>query len=173
MAMLQVPVTDEDHIQGDKDAPIVLVEYGDYQCPHCAIAHPIVQRVRKYFGKQLAFVFRNFPLNDIHPEAEGAAEAAEFAGSKGKFWEMHDGIFENQEMLGGPLLIELAERLKLSATELETALESGEFAPRVKSDFVGGAKSGVHGTPTFFINAQRHVGSFAYEDLVAAISEIV
>src|SRR5271163_1967267 len=103
MAMLKVPVTADDHIQGDPDAPIILVEYGDYQCPHCGHAYPIVKRVQKHFGKRLGFVFRNFPLSEIHPYAESAAEAAEFAAVQGRFWEMHDGIFENQDTLGLPI----------------------------------------------------------------------
>src|SRR4051812_10185269 len=112
MSTLKVPVTAKDHIQGDEHAPVVLVEYGDYECPHCGHAYPIVQRVQKHLGKQLAFVFRNFPLREIHPHAESAAEAAEFAGMKGRFWEMHDAIFENQSSLALPLLLELAEEFK-------------------------------------------------------------
>jgi protein-disulfide isomerase len=169
MATLKVPVTSNDHSQGDADAPVTLVEYGDYECPHCGQAHPIVQRVRKHFGKRLRFVFRNFPLRQIHANAEPAAEAAEFAGARGRFWEMHDGIFENQPAIGVPLLIELAEGLGLTGAELERALEAGEFAARVREDFLGGARSGVNGTPTFFINGRRHDGSFALEDLIEAI----
>ena len=169
MAMLKIPVTSNDHIQGDEHAPIILVEYGDYECPHCGHAYPIVQRVQEHFGDRLAFVFRNFPLNQIHPNAEPAAEAAEFSGAHGRFLEMHDGIFENQDALGMPLLLELAQTVGLSAKELETALRSEEYASRVKSDFIGGARSGVNGTPTFFINGERHNGSFEFEDLVAAI----
>ena len=167
--MLKIAVSADDHVQGNIDAPVVLVEYGDYQCPHCGHAYPIVKRVQKHFGERLAFVFRNFPLNEIHPEADGAAEAAEFAGTKDRFWEMHDGIFENQEGLGGEMLVQLAESLKLPGTELIAALEAGEFTPRVKQDFLGGVRSGVNGTPTFFINGGRHDGGFEYEDLVAAI----
>jgi protein-disulfide isomerase len=169
MATLKVPVTSIDHIQGDEKAPVVLVEYGDYECPHCGHAHPIVKRIQKHFGKRLGFVFRNFPLNEIHPNAEGAAEAAEFAATRKRFWEMHDGIFENQETLGLPLLLELAKNLKLSTEDLESALAESEYAPKVKEDFLGGVRSGVNGTPTFFINGHRHDGPFEFEDLVAAI----
>jgi len=167
--MLKVPVTADDHIQGDPDAPIILVEYGDYQCPHCGHAYPIVKRVQKHFGKRLGFVFRNFPLSEIHPYAESAAEAAEFAAVQGRFWEMHDGIFENQDTLGLPILLSLAEKTRLSAKSLEGALTSGEYAARVKKDFLGGVRSGVNGTPTFFINGHRHDGPFEFEYLVAAI----
>ena len=169
MATLKIPITSNDHIQGDEHAPIILVEYGDYQCPHCGRAYPIVKQVQKHFGKRLGFVFRNFPLSEMHPEAEGAAEAAEFAASQGRFWEMHDAIFENQDTLGLPLLLELAEKLGLSAEALERALNDGEYAKRVKDDFLGGVRSGVNGTPTFFINGHRHDGPFEFEDLVEAI----
>lgn len=169
MTTLKVPVTAEDHIQGDDRASVILLEYGDYECPHCGHAYPIVKRVQKHFGKRLRFVFRNFPLSQMHPNAESAAEAAEFAATRGRFWEMHDGIYENQDSLGRPLLIELAKNLELSAEDLEAALTRGEFASRVKSDFVGGVRSGVNGTPTFFINGHRHDAPFEFEDLVAAI----
>src|ERR1700728_2677314 len=155
MATLKTPVSATDHIQGDPKAPIVLVEYGDYQCPHCGHAYPIVKRVQKHFSERLAFVFRNFPLAEMHPMAEDAAETAEFAAAKGKFWEMHDAIFENQESLGVPMLLELAETLKLSPKELETALSAGTYAEHVKTDFMSGVRSGVNGTPTFFINGHR------------------
>src|SRR5208282_6417161 len=100
MATLKMPVTTEDHVQGPEDAEVTLVEYGDYECPHCGRAHPIVQRVQEHFGKRVRFVFRNFPLSEMHPHAEAAAEAAEFAGAHGKFWQMHDRLFENQVRLG-------------------------------------------------------------------------
>jgi protein-disulfide isomerase len=167
---LRVPVTDQDHIQGNPDAPCTLVEYGDYECPHCGHAYPIVQRVQKHFGKKLRFVFRNFPLAETHPHAESAAETAEFAGAHGKFWEMHDALFENQESLGGSLYLQLAQQLKLSPQELRAAVESRDFLARVKSDFTGGVRSGVNGTPTFFINGKRHDTSFEYEDLLQAIN---
>jgi protein-disulfide isomerase len=173
MAELKIAVSSKDHVQGDEHAPAVLVEYGDYQCPHCGHAYPIVKRVQKHFGKRLGFVFRNFPLNEIHPNAEAAAESAEFAGANGKFWEMHDGIFENQGSLSLPMLLELAKELGLSETDLGAALTSREFASRVKSDFIGGARSGVNGTPTFFINGERFDGPPDFEDLVAAIDELL
>jgi len=169
MASLKSPVTVEDHAQGNLEAPILLVEYGDYECPHCGHAHPIVKQIQKKFGKQLAFVFRNFPLNEIHPNAEAAAESAEFAGTHQRFWEMHDAIFENQENLAPELLIELAETLKLSAEELERSLEAGTFTARVKKDFMSGVRSGVNGTPTFFINGVRHDGSFEFGELAQAV----
>ncbi len=171
MASLKVPVAPADHILGDESAVVTLVEYGDYQCPHCGHAHPIVGKVGKHFGKQLRFVFRNFPLTEIHPYAEAAAEAAEFAGAAGCFWEMHDGIFENQSRLSVPFLKELATKIGLSAESLEAALESHEYLDRIKADFMGGVRSGVNGTPTFFINGRRYEGAPAFEDMVEAIEE--
>jgi protein-disulfide isomerase len=169
MATLRVPVNENDHIQGPKNAPVTLLEYGDYECPHCGHAHPIIKAVQKHYGDRLRFVFRNFPLTQIHPMAEPAAETAEFAGTHGKFWEMHDGLFENQEALGPELFEELAENLDLPIDGLRNALVDHEYLEKVRSDFSSGIKSGVNGTPTFFINGNRHEGSFEFEDLVMAI----
>ncbi|HMD55436.1 MAG TPA: DsbA family protein [Phycisphaerae bacterium] len=169
MAVLKIPVNPDDHIQGDPKAPVVLVEYGDYECPYCGQAYPIVKRVQKHFGKRMAFVFRNFPLTEVHPNAEIAAQTAEFAAAQGRFWEMHDSLYENQESLGAPLFIALAKKLELSVEDLNSALTNGTYASRVKNDFMGGVRSGVNGTPTFFINGNRHDGAFEFEDLVAAI----
>jgi protein-disulfide isomerase len=170
MTTLKMPVTSDDHVEGETDAPLILIEYGDYECPHCGHAYPIIKRVQKHFDGRLAFVFRNFPLNQIHPNAESAAESAEFAGAQNRFWPMHDAIFENQEDLGPTVLLELAQSLGLEAQDLRSALEQHEYAPRVRSDFLGGVRSGVNGTPTFFINSHRHDGPFEFDDLVAALS---
>ena len=169
MSRLKIPVGPEDHIQGDPYAPCTLVEYGDYECPHCGQAYPIVKRVQKHFGKRLRFVFRNFPLTQSHSHAEMAAEAAEFAGTQGKFWEMHDLIFENQDRLELQLVLELGEKLGFYPAALDESLESHEFVERVRADFMGGVRSGVNGTPTFFINGERHDGPFDYDRLVEAI----
>src|SRR5438045_4122157 len=171
MAALQVPVTSNDHLAGDEHASVILVEYGDYECPHCGHAHPIVKRVQKHFGKRLGFVFRNFPLNEIHPNAESAAETAEFAAKHDRFWPMHDLIFEHQAELAADMLIDLAEELRLNRDDLRSALEGGTFTDRVKQDFMSGVRSGVNGTPTFFINGQRHDGSFDFDELSAAIED--
>jgi protein-disulfide isomerase len=169
MSQLKIPVTSQDHAQGDANAPVTLVEYGDYECPHCGSAYPIVKRVQRHFGKRLRFVFRNFPLGEVHPHAEGAAEAAEFAGASGKFWEMHDQLFENQERLSGSLYLELAGDLNLDPAALRHSMEAREFSARVRADFSGGVRSGVNGTPTFFINGRRHDAPFDYEGLALAI----
>lgn len=171
MSTLKVSVGPSDHIQGDADAGCTLVEYGDYECPHCGRAYPVVKRIQKHFVKRLRFVFRNFPLNEMHPHAESAAESAEFAGARGKFWEMHDLLFENQDRLSGELYLELAQELEIDPAELRVALEEEKYQARVRTDFTGGVRSGVNGTPTFFINGRRHDGPFEYEYLVEAIEE--
>jgi protein-disulfide isomerase len=170
MATLQVPDSAADHVQGDAHAPITLVEYGDYQCPACGAAFPIVKAMQKHFGKGLRFVFRNFPLTQFHPEAESAAETAEFADAHGHFWEVHDALYENQDELGLPLYIAVAEALDLSETALREALEKRTFRPKVRSDFMGGLKSGVNGTPTFFINGKRHDGPSDFDSLAGTIA---
>lgn len=173
MATLKVPVNENDHIQGNSDAPITLLEYGDYECGFCGMAYPIVKQIQKNFGDQLRFVFRNFPLTEMHPHAEIAAETAEYAGAYEKFWEMHDLIYENQQLLSGSLLLELAQILKLSVTGLEQALKEGTFAAKVRADFLSGVKSGVNGTPSFYINNIRHNGSFEFDELVTAINAVM
>jgi protein-disulfide isomerase len=169
MSRLTVPVNENDHMQGETSAEFALVEYGDYQCPSCGQAYPIVKSLQKHFGKRLSFVFRNFPLSQIHPWAEPAAEAAEFAATHGKFWEMHDLLYENQSQLGDDLFSRLADSLKLSSQELRSAVAGHAFRTRVKADFSGGLRSGVNGTPTFFINGERHDGSYDLDTLTAAI----
>jgi protein-disulfide isomerase len=171
MSQLKIPVGPDDHVQGDDDAEYTLVEYGDYECPHCGRAYPIVKLLQRNFGRRLRFAFRNFPLTQLHRQAESAAESAEFAGSKGKFWEMHDLLFENQAQLGSALYKSLADALGLSAVELREALAAKKFQPRVRADFAGGVRSGVNGTPTFFINGQRYNGPWDFEDLRTAIDE--
>ena len=164
-------VTADDHTLGPAGAPVTVLEYGDYECPYCGQAYPIVQEVQKQFGKRLRLVFRNFPLSEMHPHAEAAAEVAEFAGAQGKFWEMHDKLYENQARLGEELYFDLADKLKLSSTALRQALKERTFEARVRADFRGGVRSGVNGTPTFFINGHRHDGSFDLETLVSAIHQ--
>ena len=171
MSTLKFPVTEEDHIQGDKNASLTLVEYGDYECPYCGAAYPIVKRIQKHFGKRLRFVFRNFPLVESHAYAEIAAMAAEFAAKYNKFWEMHDMLYEHQDALDLPDLLSYAESLGLLASEFQQAIENGTFADKIKKDFMGGVRSGVNGTPGFFINGNFHNGSFEYEDLVAALEQ--
>src|SRR5437879_10742828 len=148
MATLKTPVTSDDYIQGNPDAPVTLLEYGDYECPYCGAAYPIVKALQAEYEGDLRFVFRNFPLTQIHPLAEPAAETAEFAGVHQQFWEMHDAIYENQERLSIPTLFELADALELDNAALRRALETHEFLPRIRRDFLSGVQSGVNGTPT-------------------------
>lgn len=171
MTMLKVPVGPQDHVLGDEHSPVTLLEYGDYECPHCGRAHPIVKEVLRRFGTQVRFVFRHFPLTQIHLNAESGAETAEFAGAHKRFWEMHDGLFENQDHLGLPLFLALAKTLRLSTSVLQTALETGLYTPNVRSDFMGGVRSGVNGTPTFFVNGHRHDGSYELADLTLSIDK--
>jgi protein-disulfide isomerase len=173
LSTLKIAVNDQDHVKGHADAPCTLVEYGDYECPHCGRAHPIVKLVEAHFGDRLRFVFRNFPLTQIHPNAEPAAEVAEFAGSLGRFWDMHDLLFKNQSRLGEELFEELSAQLDLEPADMYQALENNTFTNRVRADFTGGVRSGVNGTPTFFINGQRHNGPFDFDGLVRAIEESI
>jgi protein-disulfide isomerase len=166
---LAKPVSATDHAQGPVDAPVTLVEYGDYQCPYCGAAYPIIKAVQARLGDKLRFVFRNFPLQQAHPYAELAAEAAEAAGAQGKFWEMHDALYENQAELGQELIEMLVERLGLDAERFEADLEGRAFQARVKHDFMGGVRSGVNGTPSLFINGERYDESWDEESLAAAL----
>ena len=168
MPTLTVPVGPQDHTQGSPTAPCTLLEYGDYECPSCRQAYPIVHRLQKHFGDQLRFVFRNFPLEQ-HELAEPAAETAEFAAAHGKFWEMHDALYKHQPELSEKLFGELAEELGLDAKALASALDQGEFAARIQADLASGEGSGVQGTPTFYINGQRHDGSYDAGTLIEVI----
>jgi protein-disulfide isomerase len=159
-----------DHIRGAADAPVTLVEYGDFECPYCGVAYPIVRAVEKAHGDGLRFAFRHFPLANIHPHAAQAAEAAEAAGAQGRFWEMHDRLFEHQSELDLPHLIVHARALRLDLDRFLRELEDGVHAPRVREDFLSGVRSGVRGTPTFFINGVRHEGAWDLEGLLAAVA---
>jgi protein-disulfide isomerase len=168
--MLSVPVSDAtDYIQGPGDAAVTLVEYGDYECPYCGAAYPIVKRIQRKMGDQLRFVFRNFPITTSHPHADAAAETAEAAAAQGRFWEMHDRLFENQRRLTGPDLRSYAEAIGLDLERFDDELAQHAYAARVREDFMSGVRSGVNGTPTFFINGVRHDDSFDYETLLEAI----
>ncbi|MGZ3280729.1 MAG: DsbA family protein [Phenylobacterium sp.] len=170
MAMLKAPLTPLDHRTGDDDAPVVLVEYGDYQCPFCAAAQPVVRELLLNFGRDLALVFRHFPLSEVHPQAEVAAEAAEFAGAHGAFWGMHEALFANQLRLSLPAIFALAGRLNLSQAALRDALTARTYADKVRTDFIGGVRSGVNGTPSLFINGLRYDGAHTFSALAMAIA---
>ncbi len=166
---LAVAVGKSDHAQGPEDAPVTVVEYGDYQCPYCADMNPMIKAIAKAMGTQLRFVFRHMPLLEMHPYAQHAAEAAEAAGAQGKFWEMHDAILQQQSELGSDLLHQLAVRFKLDVGQFSADLATRRYRPRVKRDFMGGMRSGVAGTPTFFINGKRYEGALDHASLLSAI----
>jgi protein-disulfide isomerase len=169
-AELTMPVSDErDHIQGPADAAVTLVEYGDYECPYCGAAYPIIKQVQARMGEQLRFVFRNFPITTSHPHAEQAAEAAEAAATQGEFWEMHDLLYENQERLRDEDLRGYAERLELDGESFGRELDEHVHAARVHEDFLSGVRSGVNGTPTLFINGLRHDDLYDFETLLIAL----
>ncbi len=155
---LKPAVSSIDHAEGNLDADLVIVEYGDYQCPYCGAAYPILKEFMSQFGKQIKFVFRNFPLSEIHRYARAAALAAEAAALQGKFWEMHDSIYENQRNLNDSFLFELAEKLNLNVAQFKSDIESSELADKVDSDFESGVISGVNGTPSFYVNGKKFDG---------------
>jgi protein-disulfide isomerase len=170
---LAVPVGEGDHVAGPATAPATLLEYGDYECPYCGLAYLVVGEIRRRFGPRLRFAFRNFPLATVHPHAELAAEAAEAAGAQGKFWEMHDLLYENQSALDADDLIRYAAAIGLDPSRFADELAGHVHAARVREDFLGGARSGVNGTPTFFLNGARHDGAYDLDSLSEAIEEAI
>jgi protein-disulfide isomerase len=168
---LTLPIAGRDHIQGPIDAPIALVEYGDYECPYCGEAHPVVKAIQRHLGDKLCFAFRNFPLANMHPHSVHAAEASEAAGAEGKFWEMHDLLFENQAALEDEDLAGYATALGLDGPRLISEVLAGQYEARVREDFKSGTRGGVNGTPSFFINGERYDGGADLEALLAAVSQ--
>jgi protein-disulfide isomerase len=166
---LKPPLSERDHVLGPPDAPIELVEYGDFECPHCGRAFVIVQQLRKELGDRLRFAFRHFPLAKMHPHARKAAEAAEAAGAQGKFWEMHDLLFTNNAALQLGNIARYAESLGLDMQRFNSEIQNDTYAARVQEDLASGIRSGVNGTPTFFLNGKRHNGGYDYESLIGAI----
>jgi protein-disulfide isomerase len=170
--VLTPPVSARDHIAGTDDAPVTLVEYGDYECPYCGMAYPTVKTAQRELGSQLRFVFRNFPLAESHPHARLAAQAAEAAAAQGRFWEMHDMLYEHQDALDTEDLIGYTRALGLDSAQFARDLEAGTYAKRVRDDFRSGVRSGVNGTPTFFVNGERYDGSWANEEaFIGALRE--
>jgi protein-disulfide isomerase len=155
---LKIPVSTTDHVQGNLDADLVIVEYGDYQCPYCGAAYPVLKKLLKKFSREVKFVFRNFPLSEMHEYALSAAIAAEAASLQDKFWEMHDAIYENQENLDDLYLFKLAEKIGLNMEKFKSDIQKEELNDRVDADFQGGVISGVNGTPSFYVNATKFNG---------------
>jgi protein-disulfide isomerase len=170
MSSLKTPVSENDHHLGKANAPITLVEYGDFQCPHCRRAHPFIKRLLKEKGSEIYFVFRNFPLSEIHPYAYSAAMAAEAAGKQGKFWQMHDLIFENQEKLNTEFLTDLAVNLSLNSEQFAKDFISKDVQKKIEKDFESGIRSGVNGTPTFFLNGSPIL---TYDETYASLADAI
>ena len=174
--VLTPPVGEGDHATGPADAPVTLVEYGDFECPYCGMAFPIVKAAQRKLGDRLRFVYRHFPLAEAHPHARHAAQAAEAAAEQGgeqAFWAMHDALFENQHALDDASLARMAARLGLDADRLAADLAAGTYAARVRQDFRNGVRSGVNGTPTFFINGRRFDGDWTdSREFTAALESV-
>ena len=169
MSRLTPPVGARDHVYGPARARITLVEYGDFECPHCRAAHPIVKQIQSSMGRDVRIVYRHFPLTKIHPHAQHAAEIAEAAAQHGKFWAMYDLLFAHQDALADQDLVRYATTLGIDAEWAATVLADGRFRRRVRDDFASGVRSGVNGTPTFFIGGERYEGSAT--DLLASLME--
>jgi protein-disulfide isomerase len=166
-----IEIRPDDHVSGPPNAPVTLVEYGDYECPHCGAAFPIVESIRRRLGDRLRFVYRHSPLAQSHPHAEHAAEIAEAAGERGAFWAMHETLFTHQDALDDPSLIRYAERVGVDPRWAAEVLAAGAFAPRVHEQFMSGVRNGVNGTPTFFINSRRFDYSLNERVLMAALED--
>jgi protein-disulfide isomerase len=171
VAQLALPVGERDHVQGSPNAPVTLVEYGDYECPYCRAAVPIVQELQRLLGDQLRFVFRHFPLTRLHPHAQHAAEAAEAAAAQGMFFETHAALFEHQEALDDDHLVQYAADLHLDTARIRRELGAQSHAGRVREDFESGLRSGVRGTPTFYLDGDRYDGLVGVRQILAAIQE--
>lgn len=168
---LILPLEDRDHCRGTPGARYTLVEYGDYESPHCANVEPTVEELVRELGAELCFVFRNYPQPKIHPRSVAAAEAAEAAGLQGKFWLMHDRLFQNQSDLSDGRLRKLAHDLPIDMEDFDKDLRSGDAARRVAEDIESATESGVGDTPTFFVNGRMHEGSYEFLPLLAALKQ--
>jgi protein-disulfide isomerase len=173
LARLNPPVNENDHVRGPYNASVELVEYGDYQCPHCGAAYPVIKAIEKAYGGNLKFVFRNFPLSEAHPYAEFAAITAEAAGRQEKYWQMHDMIYEHQPELSVEALFDFAQELKLNMKKFEMDIEDREIAEKVEADFESGVRSGVNGTPSFFINGLKYNGFYDFESIAGTIESLI
>jgi protein-disulfide isomerase len=169
MNELTPPVSELDHHRGPLDAPSVLVQFGDYECPDSAAVHPLIQQLIAEAGDQICFVYRHFPLSDIHRNAEPAAEAVEAAHTQGRFWEMHDALYENSPALELPDLLSYARDLDLDEDRVRAEIRSHLYLARVQLNIESGLQTGVHATPTFFINGVHYRGSYDVESMLEAL----
>ena len=173
MKKLTLPINNQDHIKGPRNAPVQVVAYGDYQCSYCGGASLVVNAIERSFSGQMAFAFRHFPLSNLHPFAGKAAIAAEAAGRQGKFWFMHNMIFQYQEQLNAKTLFVFAEELKLNIKVFKMDITDHALSEKVAADLDSGARSGVNGTPSFFINGYKYSGSYDFESLAGAIGDMI
>jgi protein-disulfide isomerase len=169
---LTVPVSiGLDHIRGSVNAPITIVEYGDFECPYTGGAYPVIKELTKQFNEKIYFVYRNFPLNDIHPHAQHAAEAAEAAAAQDKFWQMHDYLLEHQKALDDHHLVEYAQKVELNIDRFKKEMSEHVYAPLINKSLKSGIDSGVEGTPTFFINGERYEDSWDLDTLTSFLNK--
>ncbi|QOC95235.1 DsbA family protein [Micromonospora craniellae] len=170
-ARLRTPVTEHDHVRGPVDAPVTVVQYGDFQCPFCGTAHRNLREVLRQRADAVRLVYRHFPIANIHPYAERAAEAAEAAGRRGRFWEMHDWLYEHQDQLDPVHLTLGVEQLGLPVDEVEAEIGRHAGGDRIRQDFVGAIRSGVDASPTLFVNGDRHDGDFDPGTLLTVVDD--
>lgn len=168
---LLVPLSERDRVRGVANAPVILVEYGDYQCPECGKLHKAIEEIQQRLGDLLGFVFRHFPQTQIHRQAQKAAEAAEAAAAQGKFWQMHDMLFEHQQALGNGSLVQYANDIGLDISQFLEGVSENIYVNRINEDIEGGRRTGVTDTPTLFINGVRYRNANETEQLLAAIIE--
>ena len=173
MSGLRIPVSDKDHIEGAAGAAVTLVEYGDYQCPYCGKAYPVVKQIAQQYADQVCVVFRNYPLAQAHAQALPAAVTAEFAAQHGKFWQAHDALYENQRALGPAFYVELLQSLQLPVDAFKTAIENDAFEAKIRADIDSGDRSGVNGTPAFFINGQAFQPRGGFDDVARHVEALL
>jgi len=170
-AKLTKPVSEQDHFRGPEGVRVSLVEYGDYECPHCRQVNDIRRELRARLGDKYRYIYRHFPITSSHTNAQMAAEAAEAASAQDKFWEMHNLLFKHQGELDQAHILQYAAEIDLDIERFERELTEGVYADRVQDDFESGLESGVHGTPTFFINENRYDGPWDLESLMVEIQK--
>jgi protein-disulfide isomerase len=169
---LTLPITERDHLLGPAEATITLLEYGDYECPTCEIAYPIVKQVLKEMGSAVRFAFRNFPVSSVHPHAAVAAQAAEAAAAQKKFWPMHDILYEHQKDLADHDITHFALLIGLEMYRFDSDISSERFVKRVTEDYESGQSSGVKKTPTFFVNGRKYVGKLDVQEMIQMLSNM-
>jgi len=162
MSQLSEAISEKDHIQGSIDSPVILVEYGDYQCSVCKMTLPIIKQLQKEIGEKMCFTFRHFPLKALHPHAFEAAKAAEAAALQNKFWEMHQLLFAHQYDLSHQIYSKLATELNLDSEKFNNDFSSSAIEEKVQNQFMAGVRSGVNGIPCFYINGKRFDGDASY-----------